>query len=87
MDMLKNLSDHRTPTCPHCGMEKLEIEDIINSWDETTDTGRQITVEQHIGFCPNCNHRFDYIQRYTHDPIEYDSIEDLTEDEEEEEDE
>ena len=58
--MLELLNDKRTPTCPYCGMAKLEIEDIIHSWDETTDTGRDITVEQHIGFCPNCNHRFFY---------------------------
>ena len=84
--MLELLSNHRTPTCPHCSMAKLETEDIIHSSDETTDTGKEITIEQHIGFCPNCEHRFDYIQRYTHDPIGYDSIEDITEDEEDEED-
>lgn len=85
--MLELLSDKRTPTCPHCGMAKLETEDIIDTWERTEQDGATRMVEQTIGVCPNCNRRFDYLQIFTHDPIEYECLEDVTEDEEEEEDE
>ena len=81
------LSDKRTPTCPHCGMAKLETEDIIDTWERTDKDGVTRIVEQTIGVCPNCNHAFDYLQIFTHYPIEYESLEDITEDEEDEDDE
>ena len=80
------LCDKRTPTCPHCGMAKLETEDIIDSWERTEKDGATRLVEQTIGVCPNCNHTFNYLQVFTHDPIEYECVEDVTEDEEDEED-
>lgn len=84
--MLELLSDHRRPTCPHCGMAKLETTDIIDSWESTSENNEPIMVEQTIGSCPNCNHVFDYLQRFSHAPIGFDTIEDITEDEEDEED-
>ena len=85
--MLGLLSDHRTPTCPHCGMAKLETTDIIDSWESRLPDDTPIMVEQTIGYCPNCNHTFDYLQQFSHTPIGFDCIEDITEDEEDEEDE
>lgn len=85
--MLELLSDKRTPTCPHCGMAKLETDDIIDTWERTDKDGVVRMVEQTIGVCPNCNHTFDYLQIFTHDPIAYELVEDITEDKEEEEDE
>lgn len=81
------LCDKHTPTCPHCGMAKLETEDIIDTWERTDKDGSTRLVEQTIGVCPNCNHAFDYLQIFTHDPIGCEYVEDITEDEEDEEDE
>ena len=78
--MLNLLSDKRTPTCPHCGMAKLEVNDVIASWDE----GNRM-VEHTIGVCPNCEHEFDYHQYFSHDPIGYGDIEEITEEDEEDE--
>lgn len=83
--MYKLLSDKRTPTCPHCGMAKLETDEVIDTWERPGKDGATRVVEQTIGVCPNCNHTFDYLQIFTHDPIEYECVEDITEDEEEEE--
>ena len=84
--MLKLLSDKRTPTCPYCGMAKLEAEDTIWTEEGGTEEHPQL-IELVIGVCPNCNHTFDYKQWYTHEPICYEILNDCTEDEEEEEDE
>lgn len=82
--MAIRLMDRRTPTCPHCGMAKLETEDII---DTCTDYENNQFVEYSIGTCPNCNHTFSYNQYYTLEPTGYEDLVDVTEDEEEEEDE
>ena len=68
-------------------MAKLETDDIIDTWERTDKDGVVRMVEQTIGVCPNCNHTFDYLQIFTHDPIAYELVEDITEDKEEEEDE
>lgn len=80
------LCDKRTPTCPHCGMAKLEADDIIDTYEGGT-AEQPLWVELTIGICPNCDHSFEYKQFYTHDPTGYELLEDLTEDEEDEEDE
>ena len=77
------LSDRRTPTCYHCGMAKLEIEDII---DTSSNYEECKYTEFVVGVCPNCNHTFSYSQEYTLEPIGYDDVVDITEDEEEEDD-
>lgn len=82
--MITRLSDKRTPTCPHCGMAKLETEDIIDTCTNYEDN--QFT-EYSIGVCPNCGHTFSYTQIYTLEPTGYDDLIDVTEDEEDEEDE
>lgn len=81
--MVDLLSDHRTPTCPHCGMAKLEIEDIIDTYTNNADN---TFTEYSIGVCPNCEHIFSYNQIYTLEPTHYEDLEDVTEDEEDEED-
>ena len=68
-------------------MAKLEAEDIYDTWERLEEDGTKKFVMQTLGVCPNCNHDFDYLQIFTHDPIGYESIEDVTEYEEEEEDE
>ena len=78
------LSDRRTPTCPHCGMAKLETEDIIDTF---TNYEENTFVEYSIGVCPNCERTFSYNQMYTLEPTGYECVEDITEDEEDEEDE
>lgn len=83
--MLELLSDKRTPTCPHCGMAKLETSDIVDTWDRTDENGLERTIEHTIGVCPNCNHTFDYLQIFTHEPVGYECVDDITEDEEDEE--
>lgn len=85
--MLKLLSDKRTPTCPHCGMAKLEIDDVIDHWVEGGENNTDVYVELVIGVCLNCGRSFEYKQKYTHDPIGYDDIDYCDADEEEEEDE
>lgn len=85
--MLELLSDKRTPTCPHCGMAKLERDDIIDHWIEGSENNTDIYVELVIGVCPNCGRGFEYKQKYTFDPIEYDDLTYCDEDEEEEDDE
>ena len=80
--MLELLSDKRTPTCPHCGMAKLETEDIIDTY---TNYEENTFVEYSIGICPNCEHTFSYNQIYTLEPTGYKDLLDVTEDEEEEE--
>lgn len=77
------LSDKRTPTCPHCGMAKLETEDIIDTYTNYEDN---IFVEYSIGACPNCERTFSYNQIYTLEPTGYEDLLDVTEDEEDEED-
>lgn len=78
------LFDRRTPTCPHCRMAKLEADDIIDIYEGGTAEQPRF-VELTIGICPNCNHSFEYKQFYTHDPVGYEFLEDVTEDEEDEE--
>lgn len=78
------LSDRRTPTCPHCGMAKLETEDIIDTYEGGTAECPTL-IELTIGVCPNCEHVFEYKQIYTHQPFGYEILSDCTEDEEEEE--
>ena len=78
------LSDRRRPTCPNCGMAKLETEDIIDTGEGGT-AEHPTLVELTIGNCPNCNHTFEYEQIYTHDPTGYEMLTDCAEDEEEEE--
>ena len=85
MNYLNLLSDKRIPTCPHCGMAKLELEDIIDTF-ESGSAENPTLKELTIGVCPNCNHAFQYTQIYTHNPIGYEGVEDITEDEEEEDD-
>lgn len=77
------LCDKRTPTCPHCGMAKLETEDII---DTCTNYEENTFVEFSIGVCPNCTHTFSYNQIYTLEPTGYEDLLDVTEDEEDEDD-
>jgi hypothetical protein len=72
------LNDKRTPTCPHCGMAKLETEDVVDCWERINNDGTTSLVEQTMGSCPNCDHTFDYLQIFTHDPIEYECLEDVT---------
>lgn len=76
------LCDKRTPTCPHCGMAKLETEDVI---DTCTDYENNRFTEYTIGVCPNCERTFSYTQIYTLEPTGYDDLIDATEDEEDEE--
>lgn len=83
--MLELLSDKRTPTCPHCGMAKLEAEDIIDTFEGGT-AEHPTLIELTIGVCPNCNHTFEYKQIYTYEPTGYEILTDCTEDEEDEED-
>ena len=85
--MLELLSDKRTPTCPHCGMAKLEKDDIIDHWVEGGENNTDVYVELVVGSCPNCGRFFEYKQKYTHDPIGYDNLNYCDEDEEEEDDE
>lgn len=80
------LSDKRTPTCPNCGMAKLETEDIIDTYEGGT-AEQPTLIELSIGICPNCDHTFEYKQIYTHEPTGYEILTDCTEDEEDEEDE
>lgn len=84
MRYLNCLSDKRTPTCPNCGMAKLELEDVIDTF-ESGSADNPTLKELTIGVCPNCNHTFEYTQIYTHQPIGYEGVEDITEDEEDEE--
>ena len=84
MPKIELLSDRRTPTCPNCGMAKLEAEDTI--WTEEGGTDECPTlIELVIGVCPNCDYTFDYKQFYTHEPIGYEIVSDYTEDKEDEE--
>jgi hypothetical protein len=76
------LNDKRTPTCPHCGMAKLETEDIIDTY---TNYEGHIFVEYTIGVCPNCERHFQYNQIYTLEPTGYEDIDYCDEDEIEEE--
>lgn len=76
------LSDKHIPTCPHCGMAKLEVADVIDSWEEHLEDGTPIMVELTVGTCPNCNHDFEYKQQFSHEPIGYECVDDVTEDEE-----
>lgn len=78
--MTIKLYDRRTPTCPHCGMAKLETEDII---DTCTDYENNQFIEYSIGTCPNCSHTCSYTQYYTLEPTGYEDLIDVTEDEEE----
>jgi hypothetical protein len=80
------LCDKRTPTCPYCGMEKLELDDII--WTDEGNEEKCELREHRFGHCPNCEHEFDWIQVFTYSPLRYEGLEDVTdEDEEDEEDE
>ena len=81
MSLLNMLSDHRTPTCPNCGMEKLELDDII--WTDEGDDSAQELREHHFGHCPNCEHEFDWIQVFTYAPLRYENLEDVTDENEE----
>lgn len=76
-----NLLGKRTPTCPHCGMAKLETEDII---DTDVDCVEGIFIEFSVGVCPNCERHFSYNQFYTLEPTGYVELIDITEDEKEE---
>lgn len=78
------LSDRRTPTCPHCGMAKLEKDDIIDTWADYENCS---CTELTIGVCPNCDRHFQYKQIYTLEPTGYDDIDYCDEDEIEEEEE
>lgn len=82
--MITRLSDKRIPTCPHCGMAKLEIEDILHSW---ADYDQYSYTEVIVGVCPNCDRHFQYHQNYTFEPTGYDNLDYCDEDEIEEDDE
>ena len=66
------------PRCHICN-EPLEVEDVIDTsvsyYDETY-------TELTIGVCPKCNHTYQYTQIYSLRPIDYDDLEDITENEE-----
>lgn len=75
------LCDRRTPTCPHCGMAKLETEDIIDTWADYENCSYSELI---IGVCPNCDRHFQYRQIYTFEPIDYYDLDYCDEDEIEE---
>lgn len=66
------------PLCPHCD-EHLEIEDVIDTSASYLD---EIYTELTIGVCPKCNRTYQYTQIYALRPVDYDDLEDITEDEE-----
>lgn len=78
------LNDKRTPTCPCCGKEKLEIDDVTDHWVTTDDDGTEIFVELCVGYCPNCDRTYQWEQKYSHDPIGYTRLQDEDGDEVEE---
>lgn len=79
---MMKLNDKRTPTCPNCGMAKLEVGDVIDVWT-SVDEGRY--TEFCYGFCPNCNAAYEFNQHFTIEPKDYEILEWVNEDEMEEE--
>ena len=75
------ITNTRIPTCPHCQKASLVTEDVSDWWTECLDDGREIVVELTIGICPDCGHRFEYKQHFSHDPVGFECVEAVSEDE------
>ena len=75
---MSGLFDRKRPTCPNCGRAKLEVVDIPDTW---TDYENCVYTEFTYGVCPQCDHGFQYEQKYSLEPTGYENLEECNEDE------